>query len=63
MDQDGDTGCSQLQSPSQEDQLANIHSQETIVKIPEPSGEDEATPWNTETEKDVNRRVKGVATL
>lgn len=31
-------------SPSQEDQLATIPSQDTLVKIPEPEGEAEASP-------------------
>ena len=36
--QDGDIGCSWFQFPSQEDQLATIYRQDTIVKIPEPKG-------------------------
>lgn len=49
--QDGDTGCSRLQSPSQEDQLTSTHRQDAIEKIPEPRGEAEA-PRTTQTEKD-----------
>lgn len=33
-----------LQFPSQENQLATIHGQDTVLKIPESSGEAEALP-------------------
>lgn len=36
----------QLQSPSHENQLATIHKQVTIVKIPAPKNEAEAPLWN-----------------
>lgn len=39
MDQDGDIGYSQIQCPSQEDQRATLHRQETIVKISKPKSE------------------------
>ena len=45
-----------LQSPSQEDQLASAHRQDTTEKIPERSGKAEAPPWTTEAEKDHVRR-------
>lgn len=45
-----------LQSPSQEDQLASAHRQDTTEKIPECSGKAEAPPWATETEKNHVRR-------
>ena len=37
--QDSNIGYLKLQSPSQEDQLAAIHRQDTILEIPEPRGE------------------------
>lgn len=47
--QDSCISCSQLQFPSQEDQLVAIHRQDTFVKIVELRGEAEAPPWTTET--------------
>lgn len=37
--QDSDIGHSQLQLPSEEEQLSTVYGQDTIVKIPEPGGE------------------------
>lgn len=48
--------------PSQEEQLATFHRQDTIVKIPEPGEEAEAGPWTAETEKDSIKKVRGTAT-
>lgn len=45
MYQDGGIGYSPLQSSSAEDQIATIHRQDTIVKIPEPGGQAKAPPW------------------
>ena len=47
-----DKGHSRLQSLSQEQQLAMIRRQNTIMRIPEPGGgETEAALWTPETEK------------
>lgn len=59
--QDGDIGPFWCQSPFQENQLATVHKQVTIVKIPERRCEAEALLWNTE--KDCIRSVRGMATL
>lgn len=41
--QDSDIDCTQLQSASQEGQLATIYTQDTILKIPEPKKWDLST--------------------
>lgn len=49
--QESDIDCVQLPYPSQKDQLATMHRQHTIVKIPDPEGEAETSLWTTETKK------------
>lgn len=50
--QDSNIGHSGLQSLSQEDQLASLHTYVNSVEMPSPGGEAEAPLWNIETEKD-----------
>lgn len=61
--QDGFVSHSQLQWPSQEDQLTALHRQDTTVKIPEPGSEAEALPWTTEPEKNSPRRARWAVSL
>lgn len=51
MGQSGRVGVSQLQSSSQTDQLATIHTQDACVKISETRNDTEAVHWITKTEK------------
>lgn len=62
MAQDGDIGHSGLQSPSQ-DQLANIHRQDSNMKISEPRDEAEAPPGKQRLRRMTLERLRGVATL
>ena len=54
--QDGNIGHSWLHSPLQEDQLATIHRQDIIVKIPEPQGWGWNTPLDQRVQEGVIRR-------
>ena len=56
-------GDSQLQSPSQKEQLGTIHRQHTFVKISKLRGEIKAPHWTTKREIKHIRRVKEVASL
>lgn len=61
--QDGDIGYSWPQSPSQKDKSATIQGQDTTVKTPDLGSKGETPPWNTGTEKDGIKRVRGVVSL
>lgn len=63
IQQDGEIDGSQLQFPSQKEQLATLHREDSFVKIPELRSEVKTISWTTNVGKNHVRRVKGAISL